>query len=304
MDVTTKHLPALPSLIRFVAPAVAASLLAVSTASAQAWVPPKNSGVFDFTYARATADKHLFSETVTIDETGQSGKSVYYGYEYSNIFTVGVDYGITDRLAVRANLAYVASKYNGLPAWQETVLDDGTYHGTLTDFAMEVRYMAVEKNSFVFTPFLGFIIPIGFGFGYTWPRQIHTTYFQARYAYAYLETNGFTFARSNAFVEAGTYLARWCSIRGLIGGERTHGGIDWATDIDTDEEWENHDARTSSRYWSAGLGVTFIVTPAVSLSASYSEILGGANVVDTKSFWVSTTWYFGGAGSKLIGKSK
>ena len=327
MGIHTNHLPIRQSSFRCVAAALAvatASLFAVTMAAAQAWVPPKDSGVFDPTYARATAKNHLFSETVNIPETGQTGKSVYYGYEYSNIAVLGLDFGLTDRLAIRTNLAFVSSKYNGLPAWQEGELDNGTYHGTLTDLSAEVRYVAVQQGHFVFTPFLGLVLPthsyeneghaapgrglaqlpVGFGLGYTWPRQIHTTYFQARYAYALLSTNGYYFARSNAFVEAGTFLARWCSIRGFVGAEKTHGGIDWATDIDTEEEFEVHDAQTSSRYWSAALGLTFIVSPSVSLSLSYSEILGGANVVDTHTYWVSTSWYFGGAGSKLIGKSR
>ena len=206
---------------------------------------------------------------------------------------------------------------------QEGALDNGDYHGALTDYRFELRYLAVNTHNFVFTPFAGVIvpshsyvheghaapgrgltqIPIGFGMGYTWPRAVHTTYLQARYAYAFLQNEGYDFARSNAFVEAGTYLARWCSIRGVIGAEKTHGGIDWF-DIDTPDEFETHDARTSSRYLSAGLGASFTVARTVSLSAAYSQLLEGANIVDTKTWWVSATWYFGGAGQKLIGKSR
>lgn len=300
-----------------------ASLVAVSVVSAQAWVPPKNTGTFDLTYARATATLHLFRTTITVAETGETGKAVDYGDEYSNIAVLSFDYGISDRLAVRADISSVSSKYVGIPAWQEGALDDGEYHGTLTDFRAEVRYAALQKKNLVLTPFLGLVvpthdyvseghaapgrgltqIPAGVGFGYTWPRQIHTTYFQARYSYSYLTANDYDFARSNAFVEAGTFLARWCSIRGVIGAEKTHGGIH-GEDIDTAEEFEFHDARLSSRYLSAAAGVSFAVSRSVSLSASYSEILEGADVVNAHTFWVSATWYFGGAAEKLIGKSR
>jgi hypothetical protein len=115
---------------------------------------------------------------------------------------------------------------------------------------------------------------------------------------------GYDFARSNVFVEAGTYLAHWCAIRTIIGAEKTHGGIDWATGINTEEDFEVHDARTSSRYLSAAVGLLFNVSSVVQLAASYSEILGGSNVVNTHTYWVSATWTFGGVGDKIIGKRR
>lgn len=302
-----------------VAVALAAGLFAVTSASAQAWVPQTNSGFFDITYARTSANHHLFSQNVT----GETGGNSLGGFEeYSNIAIFSGDYGITEHLAVRGDLAYVSAKYVGDDSG-ESGADDGEYHGTVTDFHAEFRY-AVNHKNFAFTPFAGVVIPthqyetvghaapgrglwqlpVGFGLGYVWPHEIHTTYIQARYAYAFLRHEGNDLARSNAIVEAGTNLARWCSLRAVIGGERTHGGIDWATAEFDEEVFEAHDAEASSQSVSAAAGLSFAVNRTMTLSASYSQILGGANTVDTKTIWVGTTWNLGVPAQKMIGRNR
>src|SRR5262249_46446976 len=72
-----------------------------------------------------------------------------------------IEYGLNNRLAVRASLAYVNSKYTG----QETpfnlprnVLDDGKYHGSPQDFRFELRYSALRRPLFM-TPFFAAIVP-------------------------------------------------------------------------------------------------------------------------------------------------
>jgi hypothetical protein len=293
----------------------ALSALLASPARAQAWLPAKKSGSFDFIYVRGTADHHLFSESLINPVTGDTGSSQDLGQEFVNTGFLRMDYGLTDRLAVSGDLAYVSAKYDSQyqAFFGEGKLDDGAYHGTFQDLRAEVRYAAVQTKNLAFTPFAGVVIPthqyeneghaapgrgnrqlpIGVNLGYLWPHAVHTAYAEGRYAYSFLETDGFHFNRSNAYVEAGTFLTPSFSVRGVVGWERTHGGIDWATDINTLADFEVHDARTSSRYWSAGLGVSFYLARSAGISASYSRILSGANVVDTRSFVVVSSWFFG-----------
>ena len=50
-------------------------------------------------------------------------------------------------------MPYIASKYDG-PQPHPTKLDDGTYHGTVQDFRVALRYVAPDKLSI--TPDCGF----------------------------------------------------------------------------------------------------------------------------------------------------
>jgi len=108
-------------------------------------VPPKKNGSFDVTYARATATHHMFSQSVLVVETGETGKSVHLGEEYSNIAVFSIDYGITDRLAVRGDISLVSSKYDGQPAWRLCVRDSGPGLSPLAQYPLP-RWVPVAQK--------------------------------------------------------------------------------------------------------------------------------------------------------------
>ncbi len=299
-------------------------LAAVGEVSAQAWTPPKKHGSFALVYVRGFADQHLYSQTVTLRRTRETCTSCDQGDMFANTSYLRLDYGITDRLAVNGDVAYVSTKYEGIFLGENPELDDGTYHGTFQDVRAELRYMAVQTEAFALTPFAGVAtpttdyetighsapgkgltqFPVGFNLGYVWPRYIHTTYVLGRYSYSFMRHEEHRLNRSDAGAEMGTYVTPWFAVRGLVGWQRTHGGIDWATDITSQEAFHDHDQFASSRFWSAGVGVSFDLGRSAAISASYSQVLSGANTIDTGAFGVSTSWYFGGAPSATLGGAR
>src|SRR5882724_4567741 len=70
----------------------------------QAWVPEKGEGSLTFTYQDLDARDHLnFKGT----------RSRALGAVHAHTMVMDFEYGISDKLAFNADLAYVASRYKG-----------------------------------------------------------------------------------------------------------------------------------------------------------------------------------------------
>src|SRR5262245_54036958 len=82
---------------------------------AQAWVPAKGDGVASFTYQNLQAGYHL----------NYLGQRVNPGQIRTHTAVMGFEYGITDKLALNADVAYVASRYKG--DRPENTIDDGFF---------------------------------------------------------------------------------------------------------------------------------------------------------------------------------
>src|SRR5262249_49410734 len=102
---------------------LAAALVGCSTtALAQAWTPAQGEGSVSLQLQDAFVKYHQLP-TVRLDR----------GHIESQTLLMDVIYGVTDRLAIRASLPYVASRYNGTRAHtlppdftQPNPLDDGS----------------------------------------------------------------------------------------------------------------------------------------------------------------------------------
>jgi hypothetical protein len=102
-----------PPLFRAIA-VVTASLVAATAVSAQAWMPPGERKPRSHVCS-SDATHHIFSREITVVETGETGKSVSYGEEYSNVAVLSVDFGLTDKLGQSGRRVRVLA-VRGLPA--------------------------------------------------------------------------------------------------------------------------------------------------------------------------------------------
>ena len=75
----------------------------------------------------------------------------------SNSLTLGIDYSVTDRLALGVSLPYVSSRYKGINP-HPGVIDDGEVHGMVQDLRIDLRYMAFE-GPIVFSPTVAWTQP-------------------------------------------------------------------------------------------------------------------------------------------------
>ena len=75
-------------------------------ASAQAWLPPKGEGSVSITYQGLFSRDHLDRKGDPFDRGRVSGSSLL----------TGIEYGISDRVAIDAKIAVVANKHEGTQA--------------------------------------------------------------------------------------------------------------------------------------------------------------------------------------------
>src|SRR5215467_14366814 len=146
-----------------------ASLIALPVSLlAQAWLSPKGEGTVSVLYQYSIDRLHAFSDGSTLDR----------GHMYWNTVVLDTDFSFTDRLAARVSLPYITGKYVGSSPHQwvrgdptTTVpLDDGSWHGTVSDFRFDVRY-SLTKGDLRVVPFFEATIP-----SHTYPILLHALY--------------------------------------------------------------------------------------------------------------------------------
>src|SRR5262245_27946711 len=265
----------------------------------QAWTPPKEEGSMSFTYQTLASHDHL-------DFTGAR---VDIGRIRAHTLVMGFEYGLTDRLALDAELAYISSKYTSqLP---ESPHDDGAYHPTFQDAQLGLRYN-VLKNPLVLTPFIGATIPthdyetrghsaagrnfheflMGLNVGRQLGPVLPDAYFHVRYSYAVLSHfNGLNLNRSNADWEVGWIATRRCSLRFLGAWQRTQGGLDLPKDL-TEENHELHDRVARANYLRLGGGVTFSVSRSLDVHSAYLTTVSGINTHAVGGLAIGISWRF------------
>ena len=129
-------------------------------------------------------------------------------------------------------------------------IDDGTWHATIQDLRFDVRYNVTRNlwnTGIVLTPFVGSVMPsheypyfVHAGFGRNlqeiqagvsvaklFERGIPGLVLQGRYAYGFVEeVIDISHNRSLGSLEAAYFITSSLRAFGMIGGQRTHGGID------------------------------------------------------------------------------
>ena len=134
-----------------------AFIVAITTmapAHAQAWVPASHHGSISVTYNQAKSTRL----------TNSDASKVPFGEVIARGLHLGIDYGLTDRLAISAALPFTSNRYRGndphdprtLPfPNDQRVLDDGRFHGAWSDWNLSLRYQWLTKP-FLVTPFIGY----------------------------------------------------------------------------------------------------------------------------------------------------
>ncbi len=284
-------------------------LVPATTVAQSAWVQPKGAASVSVSFQWLDARHHLMPGDVTGPELTPweirkgidvDSKWRDIGIVQSQLYVVDGDIGITDRFSLSGGVAIAAPRYLGTSP-ETPILDNGLFHGSFQDARIGARYMAVDKGTFVFTPFATFLFPVtDYGtFGHAaigrGLRELQVgasvgqilmfggapkAYIDGWYSYALMEnvSEAITLDRSTAVLQVGYFLSRRLTLIGLTTLQRIHGGIDWS-DLGHDAGHTGlgaaHDQAAATRDWRLGAGVSFQVNDATSLYVSLNGMLWG-----------------------------
>jgi hypothetical protein len=248
---------------------------------AQAFLSPKAEGSVSILYQYSIDRLHAYDGGATKDT----------GHMYWNTVVLDTDYSITDRLAVRASLPFIAGKYVGTHPHTvirgdpstTVALDNGAYHGTVSDFRIDVRY-SLTRGALKIVPDFQATIP-----AHPYPTFLHALYgadareyrtgvsvarrlnpvlpkafFQGRYGFGV----GQEFAKISPKVsygetQIGYLLSRRLIVQASAAGLYTHNGIVWPVATYpynlTEDQWLNHVRISRARQLDAGGSVAYEV---------------------------------------------
>ena len=295
--------------------ALAAAIVLPATARAQAWVLPHGEGAVSILYHHVLVEDHVFSK----------GERYDVGHIRTHLLNADVEFGVTDRLSLRAMLPYVASRYTGAsghvhpgeaPAGFEK-LDDGTYHGTIQDLRLEARY-GIRELPVAIAPFVGVNVPTHDYefFAHSAPGlnlvelQIGTyagvqrgpLSLQGRLSYGiYERVAGQRRTRTNLDAEIAWLATRNVRLSAFQAAQISHGGQDLLLDellnrtISAHGWWPRHDQIARANSYNVGGGIAVQITPAVAVHGSLLTTVAGRNTHAAKyGLTLGTTWGFGG----------
>jgi hypothetical protein len=258
--------------------------------SAQAWLFPSGEGAVSLSYQNIYVKDHLFSKGEAIDR----------GHIFSDALIMDVDYSLTDKLAVRISLPYIAAKYSG-PYPHQLPIDGGKYHQAFQDFTIDVRYN-ISKRQLVLTPFFRVVIPshsyeyfghsaigrdqheyhVGTNLGRRLAPVFPKAFVQARYSYAFVERIwGIAPNRSNAEFQLGYFLKPRFSLLGVGQWAHTHRGVDLPFGVPlaglSAAEYRHHDQIAKSSLLDVGGGLAYAINPFWEMFVSVTRSVEGRN---------------------------
>jgi len=213
-------------------------------AFAQAWVQPKGEGYVSFSYQNWYARNHLLG----------TGAKVDLGHMFTQVASLGMAYGVTERFTVTADLPLVLTRYAPIPGdlgegahgHRPHTIDDGAWHAAVTDLRLEARFNA-SLRPFAITPFFGALIPtnryetfghavpgrdmreyqVGVAIGRQLDPILSRAYFDLRYGYSFVqEIANINTDRSNVDLQLGYFLSQRLSMRAFGAWQRTHEGLE------------------------------------------------------------------------------
>ena len=294
-------------------------MFSCSTTRAQAWVPEKGQASISVYYAHGDQGDHLLSEDL-IDGGVNYGKKIHSGDMQSHTVIVGLEYGISNRLALSASIPATVSRYDStnyifpphiLP--DGSTIDDGVYRGGFQDFRFEARYMSVV-SPLVITPFMAVVIPshhyitfghnaigrdlkelhVGLYLGKLLTFISNNLYTQAGYDFAYVEKIGDISAnRSAVDFTLGYFVTPTVTVSTTMSYLKSHGGIDWVTsDILDIASYVNHDRHAAKNYLNLDGSVSVDINDALSFFVSYTSTLWGTNIHELRSLALGSNWSF------------
>ena len=289
------------------------SLLAATSASAQAWAPPAGQGAFTVAFQAIDNTGHILTDGSTVPGGKSQSASIYLEFEYA----------ITDRWSLSTFIPYVFAKFSG-PPLPNVPLQPGDacqcwQHGW-QDFGVAARYNLLNGGT-ALTPSVAFGVP-SHEYGYVGEavlgrrlRELRLgvdvgTYLdaisprlavQGRYAYALVErvldvsTN-----RSSLSADVIVRLTESLSVQGSVYRQITHGGLRAGTEpppppdgipwgeVTTPELLHEHDRLLRDNSWQLGAGLSYSL-PRADLFVSYIEFLSGSDTHAGRAFTVGAT---------------
>jgi hypothetical protein len=274
---------------------------------AQAWLPQRGDGYLSLNYVGLSTRDHLIS----------SGQPQDRGPMRLSTASVGVFYGITDRLAVSADVPYVVSKFTLAPGLApnahdlEAHIDDGQYHGTYQDFHAAVKYNAL-RGAVMVTPFFELTIPthpyetfghsapgkylresrVGVNIGRLLNPILPRAYFDLRYAYSFVQDlEGMNLDRNNVDLEVGYFLKPSVAVRAIAAVQKTMGGVEALVPPDS-PFFPNHDRLERGHYLRMGGGVSFSLPQQMDLYVFLVGTVSGKNVQAFTALGIGLSWNF------------
>lgn len=277
---------------------------ASTTARAQSWLYPKGHGSVGLTYTYTDIRKHLF------DVAGEgpigNGKigvshAIDLGRMSGNTASLAADYSVTNRLAVGAGVAYVASKYQGP---NPEVPTDGQWVKGVQDLTVGARYRVLVWPISVTTD-AGFSTPthnyatlghsalgiglrsysVGASLGRGLAPLLPDAYLEVGYTYGFVQKFAAMDLNSHTLgVGLGYFVTQALSLRAQSIWHYTPGGFDWSG---ADEHmWmdhgHDHDRAAQVRFNRVGGGVGYSLTH-YDLFFAYQSTITGANTMDGNS---------------------
>jgi hypothetical protein len=284
--------------VAFGALAVVAGGQAFAQTQTSVGVPGRGSGLVEVTLQHITITERELK--FVREEFGEiTLRSAYFN----------LDYGLTDRLALRLVVPFKSNRYRGDQPHDpglldnprgETLLDDGHYHSNWGDWGGDLRYLWLTEPVAV-TPFIGHYWPsndyplftetqagtrqwwiaaganIG---GRLW--RVHNAYWQAGYAYSYKQKTRPTDAPSRRVnssrlsTELGWMASPRLTVYGTLSRVKPHNALtlpDDFTGIPFNDQWFWHDQLLAWEYTTWSLGASWKMGDRISVSIGYGRSL-------------------------------
>ena len=260
-------------------------LLFVSDARSQAWLPAGGALALSMTYSNVLNLEHYLPD----------GGEVDVGHTRTDSYGFLVTYSPNDRVMLTAGLPYVRTRY-----WGErphpTEVDNGHHHSTFTDLRLSVHYQWLEQP-IALAPYVAVVTPVadyetmghaapgrglneawvGFGIGKNLDAWLPRTYAQARVNYAFVEqVADIAHDRSNVDVEVGYFFTPRWSVAALGFWQFAHGGVDVPMPP-TNPLFRYHDQLAAESFFNAGLGVSWLAAPTLSMYGNLLTSVRGEN---------------------------
>ena len=280
-----------------------AVLLARAEVFAQAWVPAKGEGSLTTVYQKVDVRDH-FDDDGDVEDRGR--------IHTHNLITY-LEYGLTNKLALDFEMAYVASKWVGHGRRPHGPVDDGFFHPTFSDVHVGLRYNVASKPLMV-TPFFSFTIPthdyevrghsavgrrfnefvLGVNVGRHLEPILPRGYAHLRLSYAMLKHfAGFNVNHTNAEWEVGWLANKAIALRFIGAWQANQGGLEFpAGRVLTPEEFFIHDRVARVDYLQMGGGITFSVSRMFDIHAGYGKTVSARNTHGDGGIILGLSWRF------------
>jgi hypothetical protein len=256
---------------------------------AQAWTPPRGEGDYSV----------VFQDLYTRDHLLQDGQRLDAGHINLVGVVQSIDLGLTDKFAVTLAIPFGAGRYSGKFPHQLPI-DDGTYHPSLQDMGIGLRYNW-RARPLMLTPFVLGTFPMnhyehfahsaigtdswefrmGMNVGHHFETMIPRAYYQVQYSYAIVQSfMNYRPNKSRFNGEFGYFLTRRLSLRTLALSQLSHGGLDFndfGPRVPTNRLWRQHDRISRTDGFTVGGGAAYAIRRNLDVFGSLLHTVWGRN---------------------------